>query len=177
MKGTKAASRYATALLDISIEQNKIDVILADMNFLLETNSTSQDFEVLVSSPVIGGDKKMEIFNKIFSNFDPLTIKFLNLVTSNSREAYLPAIAESFISQVKEHKGIVPIELVSAKALDADTKAKIIAKIQVAVKGQLEIEEKIDESLIGGFMIRMGDMQLDASVSNQFNKLKQRLAQ
>ena len=66
--------------------------------------------------------------------------------------------------------------ITSAVPLDSSTREKIVAKIQASVKGQLEIEEKIDESLIGGFVVRMGDMQIDASVSNQFNNLKQRLA-
>jgi len=175
--GTKIATRYAKSLLEIAIEQNKVDAILADMNFLLATNNDSRDFEMLVASPIISGAKKLEIFNKIFTHFDELTMKFISLVSDNSREAYLAQIAESFSVQVKEYKGIVPIELVSARPLDADTKAKIIAKIKAVTEGELEIDEKIDETLIGGFVVRMGDMQIDASVSNQFNKLKQRLAQ
>ena len=61
------------------------------------------------------------------------------------------------------------------KTLDAQTKAEITAKISASVKGTLEITENVDESLIGGFIVRMGDHQIDASVSNQLNRLKQEL--
>lgn len=177
MTGNKVATRYAKSLLEIAIEQNKVDAILADMNFILETNNDSRDFELLIASPIISGAKKSAIFDKIFGHFDELTKKFIALVSENAREAALPQIAASYCDQVKDYQGIVPIEIVSARALDADTKAKIIAKIQAVTEGKLEVEEKIDESLMGGFVVRMGDMQIDASVSNQFNKLKQRLAQ
>ena len=100
---------------------------------------------------------------------------FIKLITKNGREEFLPEIAQSFEAQVKESRGIVPITIISAVKLDDATRSKIVAKVQETVKGELEIEEKIDTSLIGGFMVRMGDMQIDASIANQFNNLKQRL--
>jgi F-type H+-transporting ATPase subunit delta len=84
-------------------------------------------------------------------------------------------IAEAFEAQVKEHRGIVPMTITSAVKLDASTRDAIIAKVQASVEGKLEVEEKVDESLIGGFVVRMGDHQIDASISNQLNNLKQRL--
>ncbi|MCH2229720.1 MAG: ATP synthase F1 subunit delta [Crocinitomicaceae bacterium] len=176
MKSTKVASRYAKSLLEIAIEQKKIDSILGDMNFLLNTNNETRDFENLIASPIVNADKKIEIFEKVFEQFEDLSMSFVKLITKNGREAHLPAIAQSFSDQVKEFKGIVPVTIVSAAPLNGETKEKIVAKVEGSVKGQLEIEEKIDESLIGGFVVRMGDMQIDASISSQFNNLKQRLA-
>lgn len=176
MKSTKVASRYAKSLLEIAIEQKKIDSILGDMNFLLNANNETSDFENLIASPIVNADKKIEIFEKVFEQFEDVSMSFVKLITKNGREAHLPAIAQSFSDQVKEFKGIVPVTLISAAPLDSATKEKIVAKVQESVKGQLEIEEKIDESLIGGFVVRMGDMQIDASISSQFNNLKQRLA-
>lgn len=176
MRSTKVASRYAKSLLEIAIEQNKIDSILGDMNFILEANKETRDFANLISSPIVGPEKKIQIFELIFEQFEEVSMSFVKLITNNRRESHLLAIAQSFSDQVKEFKGIVPITITSAIALDSSTREKIVAKVQESVKGQLEIEEKIDESLIGGFVVRMGDMQIDASVSSQFNNLKQRLA-
>ena len=64
MRSTKVASRYAKALLEIAVEQNKIDSILDDMNFLLEANNETRDFENLISSPIVKADKKIQIFEK-----------------------------------------------------------------------------------------------------------------
>lgn len=175
MKSTKAASRYAKSLLEIAVEQKKMDSILGDMNFLLQTNEASRDFELLIGSPVVNASKKIEIFEKIFDQFEDVTKAFIRLITKNGRENLLPEIAASFEAQVKEFKGIVPVTLISAKPLEAKVKEQILAKVQSGVNGQLEVEEKIDETIIGGFVVRMGDTQIDASVSSQFNNLKQRL--
>lgn len=175
MIGTKAASRYAKALLDLAIENNKLDSVIADMAYLLETSEDSNEFGTFLRSPIVNSEKKISILNSIFGHFDEVTTRFINLVTKNRREALLPAIAFSFDAQVKEYRGIVPVTLLSAAPLSSETKAIIMKKISSSVKGELEITEKIDNELIGGFIVRMGDTQIDASVSSQFNNLKQRL--
>ena len=175
MKSTKVASRYAKALLEIAKEQNKVSSVLKDMNFLLQTNSSTTDFESLISSPIISAEKKIETFEKVFGQFEDVSKSFLKLITDNRRESNLPAIAQSFILQVKDHEGIIPITITSAIPLDDSIRDTIVAKIQNTVKDKLEIKEQIDESLVGGFVVKMGDMEIDASISNQFNNLKKRL--
>lgn len=175
MKSTKVAARYAKALLELAIENKKVDSVAGDMHFLLQTNNETKDFELLISSPIIQADKKISVFKMIFEQFEDVTLSFLELLTNNGREAYLPVIAVEFEAQVKAYKGIVPITLVSAIPLEASTKEAILAKVRGSVKGTLEVTEEIDPSIIGGFMVKMGDTRIDASVSSQLNKLKQRL--
>lgn len=175
MKNTKVAARYARALLDLAIEQKNVDSVLGDMQVFSATVKDSRDFELLLSSPVVKADKKIEIFKLAFEPFEKTTHEFMALITNNGREAMLGDIAEAFEAQVKEHRGIVPMTITSATKLDASTRDAIIAKVQSSVEGKLEVEEKVDESLIGGFVVRMGDQQIDASVANQLNNLKQRL--
>ena len=175
MKGTKAASRYAKALLDLAIETQKVDQVTADMKYLGEVSAETKEFALFLNSPVVKSDKKIAILKEIFGQFEEVTMRFIELVAKNRREALLPEIAHSFDLQVKEYKGIVPITLFSAIPLAADTKKAILDRISSSVKGQLEVTEKIDTNLIGGFVVRMGDTQFDASVSRQFNNLKQRL--
>ena len=175
MRNTKVAARYARALLDLAIEQGNIDSVLGDMMVFAATVNDSSEFELLLSSPVVKADKKIEIFQLAFEPFEKTTHEFLALVTNNGREAMLLDIAETFEAQVKEYRGIVPMTITSAVPLDESTKAAIVAKVQSSVEGTLEVEEKIDESLIGGFVVRMGDQRIDASVASQLNNLKQRL--
>jgi F-type H+-transporting ATPase subunit delta len=175
MKGTKAASRYAKALLELAIEHNKVDQVSADMRYLLETCEQSTDFIAFLNSPVVSSDKKISILDEIFGQFEEITVRFVHLVTKNKRELLLPSIAFSFDAQVKEYKGIVPVTLISAVQLSDSVKSDILSKVGKTVKGELELTEKIDKDLIGGFIVRMGDTQIDASVSSQFNNLKQRL--
>jgi F-type H+-transporting ATPase subunit delta len=175
MKSTKAAGRYAKALLELALDQKKIEVIESNMQQILTVANEAHDFQVFLSSPLIKVDKKLEVIKSIFSNFDDLSISFLEMVAVKRREAMITEIAAAFLSQLKDHRGIVSVTIISAKTLDAQTKAEITAKISASVKGTLEITENVDESLIGGFIVRMGDHQIDASVSNQLNRLKQEL--
>lgn len=115
------------------------------------------------------------IFEKVFDQFEELTMSFIRLLTNKGREGLLPEIAMTFDLQVKEHKGIVPVTLTTAQPLDEETKKLILGKIEPLIDGEPEVKEKIDEELIGGFVVRMGDTQIDASVESQLNNLKQRL--
>lgn len=175
MKNTAAASRYATSLLDLVIEQKNIDSVSGDMKFLLEVYNNTEEFRHLIGSPVVGAEKKIAIFNRIFDQFEDVSKSFLRLITKNGREGMLPEIAEAFEAKVKEYKGIFPVKLVSAAKLDDSVKGEIINRIQNAITGTAEITEEIDEKLIGGFIVKMGDMQVDASVQSQLDKLKQNL--
>lgn len=175
MKSTTAASRYAKALLELAIEQNKVEQVAGDMNYLLEANKETVDFQLFLNSPVVNAEKKIAVFRELFGQFEEVSLAFIQLITKNGRESFLPTIAESFDRQLKEHKGIVPVKLVTAAPLDASVKAAILTKVEGTVKGQLEVTEVIDENIIGGFIIQIDDKQIDASISSQINKLKQRL--
>lgn len=175
MKGTKAAIRYAKSLLDLALEKENLDSVERDMNFLSQSLEANPELGRLLASPIIVGSKKIEVIKSVFGQFEKVTMSFFELVTKNGREAILPEIARTFNQEVKAHKGIVPVELVTAVALDDATRKTILAKVDDYVKGTLEVKETIDPALIGGFIVKMGDKQIDASVSSQLNNLKQRL--
>ncbi|MFM7661579.1 MAG: ATP synthase F1 subunit delta [Bacteroidota bacterium] len=170
MKGTKSASRYAKALLELAIEQNKVDLVLKDMEFFVDSGNDNYSLLVFLKSPVIQAEKKLSVLNELFSHFDLLSKSFIQLITKNGREAILTEIASSFIYLVKEYKGIVSVVLISATELTKTSKEKILSKIKVS--GTIELTEEIDPTLIGGFIIRIGDVQVDASVNSQLKKLK-----
>ena len=175
MKSTKAASRYAKALLELALDQGLQDKVASDMAYVAKVCLEEKDFVNLLKSPIVKADKKISIFKSLFVDFDNLTTMFIDLIAKNRREYMLGEIAFSFNAQLKEKKGIVPVTIVSAKALNSATKETILEKLKVSIQGQFEINEVIDESLIGGFIVRMDDKQIDASVSSQFKNLKQRL--
>lgn len=175
MKGTKAAGRYAQALLELALEQNKVEQVLADLNYLLQVNNESTEFQLLLKSPIVKSDKKIAIFRELFGQFEDLSSSFVSMIINKGREKDLALIAIAFDNLVKAHKGIIPVTLTTAVPVDEATKKIILDKVQASVNGTLEVTEKIDKSLIGGFIIRMGDKQFDASVANQFSELKQRL--
>lgn len=175
MKGTKVAGRYAQALLEISEEQQKTDAVMNDMAFLVATAKENRDFELFLGNPIIKADKKIDVLEKIFSHFQEVSMSFVKLITKNGRESLLVEIAKEYAAKLKAARGIVPITLTSAVALDNAVKEQIVQKLSAQVEGKLEIEERIDDKLIGGFVVRMGDTQIDASILRQFKELRKNL--
>ncbi|MBI2258004.1 MAG: ATP synthase F1 subunit delta [Flavobacteriia bacterium] len=172
MKATKSAARYAKALLELCIEKNKVDNVSSDLNAFLTAYQSTRDFQLFLDNPIIKAEKKIDIFKILFPDFCDLTSLFMQLIFKNRREGALAQIAHSFISQLKENQGIIPVTIVSASKLDDKTRQTLTSKLASALKGKLEIEEKINENLIGGFVLQMGDTQYDASISSKLRNLK-----
>jgi F-type H+-transporting ATPase subunit delta len=175
MQGLKVAGRYAQALIELADEKKVTDAVWKDMELLLSTTNDNKDFHVFLNSPLIKADKKNDVFDKLFGGFQDITLEFIHLLTKNKREMILPVIAEEFIKKLNTIRGIVPMILTSATKLDEGVKATILDKLNKQVNGSIQLTEKIDESLIGGFVVRMGDTRIDASIAHQLNKMKQRL--
>lgn len=175
MKSSKVAIRYAQALLELAIEKNALGDVGRDMAYLSAVNDENRDFQLMLSSPVVKADKKIAVLNEIFAEAQEVSRTFMALITKNGREAILPQIAAAFGELVKTHNGIVSATIISATPLDAQVKKQIVDKIQASVSGKLEVTEKTDASLIGGFVVEMGDTRIDASVASKLAQLKQQL--
>ena len=175
MQGLKVAGRYAQSLIELADEKQITDAVLKDMENLLATTNDNRDFHVFLNSPLIKSDKKNDVFDKLFGGFQEITKKFIHLLTKNKREMILPIIAEEFIAKLNVIRGIVPMTLTSAVKLDDSVRATILEKLNKHIEGSIELTEKVDESLIGGFVVRMGDTRIDASIAHQLNEMKQRL--
>lgn len=173
MSVSRVAYRYAQALLDLSTEQNSVDKVNADMMQLSGVCKESKEFANLLSSPIVDAKKKKEIFSAVFeSKVEKISLDFINLVLKNSREDLLGLIAESFISLYKKSKNILDVTVISATKLDSKTRATIEAKIKANFNGTIDLTEKIDPALIGGFIVRIDDQQIDASIASQLTNLK-----
>ena len=176
MKSTKSAIRYAKALLELSIENSNLNEVSSDMKRIVESSNETKDFKVFLNSPVIKSDKKIEILKALFVGFEKLTSSFIDLITKNKREYLLVEIAEAYLYLLKKHQQIVPVSIKSARKLEKETLDQILNKMKSHVEGDFEVTEEVDESLIGGFIVRMDDKQIDASVLTQLNRMKQELA-
>jgi len=173
MKETRLASRYAKSLLSLSIEQNILSKTFSDMKHIQNICSENKDLVLLLKSPIIKTDKKLSIFSEVFSSsVSEITMTFINIITSKKREMYLEGIAESFISLYKTHNDIETVTLTTSHPINEKTKLEILDFVKKNGKQKVEITQVIDEELLGGMIIRMGDKQLDASVSRNIKKLK-----
>lgn len=176
MRSTKSAIRYAKALLELSSETNSVEAVAADMKRIISAGEEGKDFQIFLNSPVIKADKKNEILKVLFTDFTELTLSFVVLITKNKRESLLVDIANSFVNILKRQRGIVPVTVTSAVKLEKQTLNQILEKLKSHVEGDFEVTEELDPSLIGGFVVRMEDKQIDASVSAQLSRMKLELA-
>jgi F-type H+-transporting ATPase subunit delta len=178
MSENKSASRYAKSLIDLSIEQNALEEIRNDMVLIEQVIAESSELETILENPVIPLDKKYSILEAIFNkNVHAITKSYLKLVVSKGRAAILFDTAKAFTRQYNVIKGIVTAEVSTATALTDANKAEIVAivKREMGAKEVL-IKEKLNEKLIGGFILKVGDKQFDASIAGSLNKLKKELS-
>lgn len=173
MKITKAATRYAKSLLDLSIERNEVEEVFEDMSNLAKTVDSSRDLRVMLSSPVIKPDTKSKVLTQVFSgHVGEMTSKFIALITDKGREYLLGGIAHAYVLQYKIYKKVSQAEVISATPLDAESKAKIEALVQKLAPGLSDLKETVNPDVIGGYMLKVGDQMIDASVSTQLRELR-----
>jgi len=127
----------------------------------------------MLNSPVIQSSKKLSIIEAIFaSKVSELSIKFFTLISKKSREKLIPSIASAFIDEYKVLKGIKTATVTTAVEFDEKTKKKLAGLMTSISDKTIELTYKVDESLIGGFVLNTGDKQIDSSVKNKLNSIK-----
>jgi len=173
MKATRLKSRYAKSLLSLVVEKNMLEEALSDMKHIKKVCSANKDLTLLLKSPVVKTDKKLSILNEIFSKqISKLTLSFITIITTKKREMHLEGIAESFVSQYKKHNNIESVTLTTANPVDEPTKKEILNYLSSLGSKDIELSEVVDEDILGGLVLRMGDKQLDASVIKNIKELK-----
>jgi F-type H+-transporting ATPase subunit delta len=170
------ASRYAKSLLDLAVEKGQLEAVYNDMLQVKEVAANSREFIVFLNSPIIKTDKKIAVLKSIFDGkLNAITSGFLTIVASKRRENVIPEMASAFIDQYREHKNILTAVVTSAAGLDAATRQKALDLVKTQLNGEIELVEKTDANLIGGFILKIGDKQIDRSVSRQLSNLKKEL--
>ncbi|MDO9000317.1 ATP synthase F1 subunit delta [Sediminibacterium sp.] len=171
------ASRYAKSLIDLSIESKQLEETRNDMKLVKQVCDENHDFVVLLNSPVVKTDKKVEILNSVFSGkISKLSLTFLNLLSKKRRESYIPEIAIAYDEQYKIKKHITTAVIKTATVLDTKLKSRVLEIVkQNTGEGEIELIENIDPSIIGGFVLSISDKQLDQSVKRKLNDLRKNL--
>jgi len=179
MLENKAASRYAKSMIDLAQEQNSLEEIKQDMVLLDQVIDQNPELEAILNNPIVPLDKKAGILEDIFgAKVNVVTKAFFKLVVSKGRSAILFGMAKSFIQQYNAIKGIVTAEVTSAIELTDANRTEIVALVKKEVgANEVVIKEKVNDKLIGGFILKVGDKQFDASIANGLNKLKKEFAQ
>jgi F-type H+-transporting ATPase subunit delta len=179
MADSRAVSRYVKSLLDLALEQKVLENVHLDMVFFSKVYDENKAFALMLKSPVIPHDKKREILAKIFNGkVNNLTMSFFDIITRKNREPLLGAIAKEFHNAYNEHKGIRKATVTSAVPLDAKLRSEFETLVRkYSEKKEVELIERVDPEMIGGFVLKIGDRQIDASIRNKIKTLKVKFSQ
>ncbi len=169
----RAAIRYAKAILQNANENNTAAVLFGDMQSIHKTIAGSRELQTVLQSPVIKAEDKKQALLKIFSGQSEATHLLINTLVQNKRATLLNKVAASFIKLFNDEQGVKQANVITAVALSPELESKVMAKIKELTKSEkVSLTNEIDPKIIGGFILRVGDIQYDASIVNQFRKIK-----
>ncbi|AVR44869.1 ATP synthase F1 subunit delta [Christiangramia fulva] len=174
MRGTRAAKRYAKAILSLAKDKNSATKVQEDMLSILRTVEGSKELSDMLGSPVIKNSLKKKSLSAIFPNLNELTQGSVDLLIENGRLEILDAVARQYIYMYNEDNQLKEAIVTTAIPLDKELEKVIMTKVKELTGTEAKLKQIVDESIIGGFILRIGDLQYDASVSRSLNNLKRR---
>ena len=176
MNQSKISVRYAKALFLLATEKAVIDEIKNDIDYIKNISETVEEFKFLVDSPVVETNKKREAFEAALKgSVSQISLNFIDLVTKNKREFFINDICRNFLDLVRKSKGIESASFITAADIDNSVLTEVKSIADNYFKTNVELSSVIDEKIIGGYILRVGDKQFDASVNSKLKKVKQHL--
>jgi F-type H+-transporting ATPase subunit delta len=170
---SRAAIRYAKAVLQHANETNATEQVFNDMKSVHQTIAASKELRNMLKSPIIKGEDKKQALLSIFKDQSDATKGLISILVDNKRSEVLDGVSQSFISIYNEAKGVKVAQVTSAVALTPELETKVLAKVKdLTGSNHVTIESTIDASIIGGFILRVGDIQYNASIANQLGNIK-----
>lgn len=169
---SRAAIRYAKAILETAVSTGKANQVNDDMKSIITAVNSSADLKDFLASPIITSEVKMNVLSEVFGSVQADTKSLFRLLQENKRFEILEAIATQFNVQFDEMNGVEVAKVTTAFPITADLEAKILAKATSISTKKITIQNTVDPSIIGGFILRIGDKQYNASVSNRLQELK-----
>ena len=172
MAGARAAIRYAKAVLSLASEKNTTKVVNNDMKLIAKTIAESTDLNSMLQSPVVSSSIKKSVLLDVFKNSNELTNNLIDTLITNKRLPLLQEVALKYNLLFDELTGTQIAQVTTAVPLTEELRTKVLAKVKELTGKDVEIKSMVDESILGGFILRVGDIQYNASIANKLNTLK-----
>lgn len=173
MLTSKVAKRYAQGLLNFTQESGNTDSVFTEMGDIVKTIEKSKELQSFFASPIIDVKKKVSIALEIFKDFSPVTKSMLQLIIKQGRESQMQNIAQEYINKVEDMNGVQRITITSASALSSENISSILKSSElVNHDNKFDVKSIINPEILGGYILRVGDQQVDASVKSKLSKLK-----
>ena len=164
MAESRVSTRYVKSLLGLAVDQNAVEAVHNDMLMFSKVVDSNRDFKLMLGNPIIRHDKKREILEQLFKGkVHALTMAIFDILTKKNREALLADIAKEFHNAYNEYKGIRKATVTTAVPLDPKLRTEFENLVKRhSDKKQVELIEKLDKEMIGGFILNIGDKKIDA---------------
>lgn len=176
MNESKISVRYAKAFFSSAVEKNLLEAVKKDVDLLIHLLHSQPRLKELLQSPVVKIKDKGVLFDNIFRDrLNNLTVDFLHLLLKNNREVYLMEMCLNFQAMYSKKTGIKSARLITAVELDKSQLEQFNVLIQKHFGGKAEVTTTISDKLLGGFILKVDDLQLDASVATQLKKMRREL--
>jgi F-type H+-transporting ATPase subunit delta len=172
MAGNKAAIRYAKAILDLANSKNATIEVNNDMTTIASTIKGNAELKAFIQNPTISVEIKEKALLEVFASSNAVTKSLFHLLFVNKRFEILEDVANGYNNLFNQLNNVEVATVTTAIPMDADMEAKVLAKIATFTNKKITIINKVDSSIIGGFILRIGDQQYNASVSNRLQELK-----
>lgn len=170
---TRAAIRYAKAVLDQANHAKISEVVFGDMKSIQETLAGSKELRVVLQSPVVKAEDKKQALLQIFEKNSDVTKGLIQILSSNKRINLLGGVAGAYVDLYNNSKGVKVATVITAVAITPEIQATVLSKVKEMTGSEnVTIHNTIDDSIIGGFILRVGDLQYNASIANQLGNLK-----
>jgi F-type H+-transporting ATPase subunit delta len=176
MASTRAAIRYAKAILDLANSKGVAEAVNDDMKTIASAIETNEELSTFIQNPTTKVEVKESALLEVFANVNGVTKGLFHLLFENKRFEILEAIALEYKKLFDENNGVEVATVTTAIPMDGALEAKVLAKIATLSDKKITIENVVDPAIIGGFILRIGDNQYNASVANRLQVLKRELS-
>lgn len=172
MAESRAAIRYAKAVLSLATDNGSAEAVNADMKQIANAIAENVELKAVMLSPVVRSSDKKSVLVSIFKDANTATVNLIDVLIANKRLSLLGDVAVKYTQLYDQLRETQIAKVTSATPLSKELEEKVLAKVKELTGKTTEIENTVDESILGGFILRVGDLQYDASIANKLNNLK-----
>ncbi|MGY0391302.1 ATP synthase F1 subunit delta [Bizionia sp. KMM 8389] len=172
MAGTRAAIRYAKAVLSLATEKQVAEAINTDMVLIAKTLKANSELQEAINNAVIKSEAKKAILLQVFPDVNAMVVELFKVLDANKRLDLIEAVAVKYTELFDIQNGKETAVVTTAVPITSDVETKVLAKIKELTNKAVTVKNIVDESILGGFILRVGDIQYNASIANKLDKLK-----
>lgn len=175
MKTGRASIRYAKALLEFAIENLKEKAVFEEMLNILSVMESCPELDNILNSPVLTSSQKRKIIDRVFHKASKFVQSLFDLLSQNGREGILGGVAHHYIELFDKNQGKVAATVTTAVPLSEDLEKEVLKKAATLTPFKIELKNTVDPTIKGGFILKVGDLQYNASIADRFEALKRKL--